>query len=175
VGKRNFSLSPQSQFRNLKKAPPQSQFRNFWRNVVPQPQLRNSAIAIFSEVRNFKSATWELQFRNFRHIFGRGNWSIHGEKNQRSKLLCYCPFKASFRFPEKQRILKIFFFLLLKPSWAEEKGQERSGLAGDCGKLRNCGSQILKVRNHSSATFFSPQLRNRFGCPQYCGVAEVRT
>jgi hypothetical protein len=41
--------------------------------------------------------------------------------------------------------------------------------------LRNCGSQILKVRNRSSATFFSPQFRNRFGCPQNCGIAEVRT
>jgi hypothetical protein len=45
-------------------------------------------------------------------------------------------------------------------------------LAGDCRELRNCGSQILKVRNRSSAT---PQFRNRFGSPQYCGVAEVRT
>ncbi len=41
--------------------------------------------------------------------------------------------------------------------------------------MRNCGSQILKIRNRSSATFFCPQLRNRFGCPQYYGVAEVRT
>jgi hypothetical protein len=54
-----------------------------------------------------------------------------------------------------------------------EKGLESSGLAGDWGKLQNCGSQILKVRNRSSATFFSPQLRNRFGCPQYCGVADL--
>ncbi len=37
------------------------------------------------------------------------------------------------------------------------------------------GSQILKVRNRSSATFFSPQFRNRFDCPQYCGIAEGRT
>jgi hypothetical protein len=41
--------------------------------------------------------------------------------------------------------------------------------------LQNCGSQILKVRNRSSATFFSPQFRNRIGSPQYCGIAEVRT
>jgi hypothetical protein len=47
-------------------------------------------------------------------------------------------------------------------------------LAGDCRELRNCGSQILKFRNRSSATFFSPQFRNRFGCPQYCGIAEVQ-
>jgi hypothetical protein len=26
-------------------------------------------------------------------------------------------------------------------------------VAGDCGELRNCGSQILKVRNRSSAIF----------------------
>jgi hypothetical protein len=67
---RNFFLSPQSQLRNLKEALPQSQFRNFLKNVAPQPQLRNPAIAIFPEVRNFKSATWELYFRNFRQIFG---------------------------------------------------------------------------------------------------------
>jgi hypothetical protein len=54
VGTRNFFLSSQSQFRNLKEALPQSQFRNFFRNVAPQPQLRNSAIAIFSEVRNLR-------------------------------------------------------------------------------------------------------------------------
>jgi hypothetical protein len=57
VGTRNFFFSPQPQFRNLQEALPQSQFRNFFQNVAPQPQLRNSAIAIFSEVRNFKSAT----------------------------------------------------------------------------------------------------------------------
>jgi hypothetical protein len=33
----------------------------------------------------------------------------------------------------------------------------------------------LKVRNGTSATFFSPQFRNQFGSPQYCGIAEVRT
>jgi hypothetical protein len=65
VGMRNFFFSPQSQFHNLKEALPQSQFRNFLRNVAPQPQLRNSAIAIFSKVRNFKSATWNFHFRNF--------------------------------------------------------------------------------------------------------------
>jgi hypothetical protein len=49
VGTRNlFFLSPQSQLRNLKEALPQSQFRNFLKNVAPQLQLRNSAIAIFS-------------------------------------------------------------------------------------------------------------------------------
>jgi hypothetical protein len=55
VGTRNFFLSPQSQLRNFKEALPQSQFRNFLKNVAPQPQLRNSTIAIFSEIRNFKS------------------------------------------------------------------------------------------------------------------------
>ncbi len=70
VGTRNFFLSPQSQLRNLKKALPQLQFCNFLKNVAPQPQLRNSANAIFSEVRNFKSAIWELYFRNFRQMLG---------------------------------------------------------------------------------------------------------
>jgi hypothetical protein len=56
-------------------------------------------------------------------------------------------------------------------------------LAGDGTELRNCGSQILKVRNRSSAAFLVRNSaidlvvrnRNRFGCPQYCGIAEVRT
>jgi hypothetical protein len=56
VGTRNFFWSPQSQFRNLKEALPQSQFRNFLGNVSPQPQLRNSAIAIFSEVHNLRAS-----------------------------------------------------------------------------------------------------------------------
>jgi hypothetical protein len=54
VGKRNFFLSPQPQFRNLKETLPQSQFRNFKEMLLCN---RNSAIAIFFEIRNFKSAT----------------------------------------------------------------------------------------------------------------------
>ncbi len=56
-----------------------------------------------------------------------------------------------------------------------KRDKKEAELAGACRELRNCGSQILKFRNRSSATFFSPQFRNRFGYPQYCGVAEVRT
>ncbi len=56
-----------------------------------------------------------------------------------------------------------------------KRDKKAAELAGVCRELRNCGSQILKFRNRSSATFFSPQFRNRFGCPQYCGIAEVRT
>jgi hypothetical protein len=48
-------------------------------------------------------------------------------------------------------------------------------LAGYCRELQNCGSQILKVRNRISATFFSPQFRNEFEGPQYCGIVELRT
>jgi hypothetical protein len=47
VSTRNFLLSPQSQFCNMKEALPQSQFRKFQRNVALQPQLCNTAIAIF--------------------------------------------------------------------------------------------------------------------------------
>jgi hypothetical protein len=39
----------------------------FKRNVAPQPQLRNSGIAIF-----LRSATTGLHFRNFWHIFVHG-------------------------------------------------------------------------------------------------------
>ncbi len=62
-GQAQLFFSPQSQFRNLKEALPQSQFRNYLRNVAPQPQLRNSAMAFF-----LKSATSspQLQVRNLR-------------------------------------------------------------------------------------------------------------
>ncbi len=33
----------------------------------------------------------------------------------------------------------------------------------------------MKILNRSSATFFSLQFRNRFGCPQYCEIVEVQT
>ncbi len=47
-------------------------------------------------------------------------------------------------------------------------------LAGDCRELRNCGSQILKFRNRSSATFFSPQFRSFWlsAILQNCGSAD---
>ncbi len=108
VGKRNFFLSPQSQFHNLKEALPQSQFRNFLKkccSATATPQLRN---------RNF---VWspELQVRNLRAsipqfsaYFCPWNPVNSWRKNRRQKISCYCPFKASFCFPEKQRILKIF-------------------------------------------------------------------
>jgi hypothetical protein len=66
--------------------------------------------------------------------------------------------------------------LILKNILSSGKGTRKkvAELAGDCRESQNCGSQILKVCNRSSATFFSPQFRNRFGCPQYCGIAEVR-
>jgi hypothetical protein len=42
VGTRNFFLSPQSQFRNLKETLPQSQFRNFLKQCCSAtPQFRN--------------------------------------------------------------------------------------------------------------------------------------
>jgi hypothetical protein len=135
-------LSPQSQFRNLKEALPQSQFCNFLRNVAPQP--RNSAVC------NFKSATWELQFRNFQHIFGHGILSIHIKKLEGSKISCYFPLRQVFFISRGTDSFENIFGWFLKPSWAEEKGLE---LAGDCGELRNCGSQKLKVCNRSSATF----------------------
>jgi hypothetical protein len=71
VGMRNFFLSPQSQFRNLKEALPQSQFHNFLRNVTPQPQLRNRNSAIPQSQFFPKSATSSPQLETFTSaIFG---------------------------------------------------------------------------------------------------------
>jgi hypothetical protein len=54
-----------------------------------------------------------------------------------------------------------------------KRDEKVAEMAGDCGELRNCGSQILKVRNRSAATMFSPQFHNRFFYPQYCGGADL--
>ncbi len=59
--------------------------------------------------------------------------------------------------PEKETVLQNFFIdfknhpELRKKDLKDLKVTE---LAGDCGKLWNCISQILKVCNRSSATFF---------------------
>jgi hypothetical protein len=55
-----------------------------------------------------------------------------------------------------------------------KKDEKVAELAGDCGELWNCGSQ-KRSAIAIPQLFFSPQFCNRFGCPQYCGVADVRT
>jgi hypothetical protein len=97
VGTRNFFLSPQSEFCNLKEELPQLEgstsaiaipelFKKCC-SATATLQLLNSAITIFSEVCNFKSATWELHFRNFWHIFGREIRSIHDKKLELKNLM----------------------------------------------------------------------------------------
>ncbi len=171
MGTRNFFWVRNRNFATWRK-----HFRNRNSATVKEMLLRNrnSAIAIFSDVRNFKSATWELNCRNFWPIFGRGIRSGSRKKLDVKKLVqlsLYGKFLVSRETDSSKNIFRWF----LNSSWAEKKVPESSGMAGDCIELRNCGSQILKLRNRSSATFFSPQLRSRFGCPQYCGVADVRT
>ncbi len=89
--------------------------------------------------------------------------------------MCYCLFKTSSWFPWKKMLLKIFLVDFLKRPELRKRDKKVAELAGDCRELWNCRSQILNIRNRSSTTFFSPQFRNCFGCPQYCGIAEVRT
>jgi hypothetical protein len=69
------------------------------------------------------------------------------KKNRRPKISCYCPFNASFCFPLKQTIVNIVFGLFLKHPEPRKRDDKVGELAGDCRELRNCGSQILKVRN----------------------------
>ncbi len=140
-------------------------------STTATPQFRNR---IFFGVRNFKSATWKLRFRNFRRIFGREIRTID-EKKIRGKKSCATVSLKRVLVSRETDSSKNTSDWFLNPSWAAEKELDVAELAGDCWKLRNCGSQIIKVRNCSSAIFFSPQFRNRFGSPQYCGVAEVRT
>jgi hypothetical protein len=102
-GHKQLFLSPQSQFRNLKKALLQSQFRNFLRNVALQPQLRNRN---FLEVPTLNPQPESFTSAIFGLFFGREIRSIH-EKKSEVKISCNC-FKASFCFPEKQTVLKLF-------------------------------------------------------------------
>jgi hypothetical protein len=108
VGTRNFFLSPQLQFHNLKEALPQSQFRNFLRNVAPQPQLRNSAIAFF-----LKSATLNPQLESFTSamfgiFFAMESGLFMNKKIGGKKSCATVPFRQVL-FPEKQTVLKIIW------------------------------------------------------------------
>jgi hypothetical protein len=98
----------------------------FFESAIAIPQLEGStsAIAIPQLLKKCYSATTTPQFHN-RNIF----WSPQLEsftstifgaflavKSSRfmkkiirgKKISCYCPFMASFCFPEKQTVLKIF-------------------------------------------------------------------
>ncbi len=73
--------------------------------------------------------------------------------------------------PEKK-----IFFGFLKPSWAKEKGLESSGTGRRLHKVAELRKSNFEGLQSQLRNFFlSPQLRNGFGCPQYCGVEEVRT
>ncbi len=124
-----------------------------------------------SYFKRFSNLVSKSQFPKFRvwirNPYGLDSW----KKNRRPKILCYCPFNAIFLFPLKQTVVKIYFGWFLKHLDLRKRDYKVGELAGDCRELRNCGSQILKVRSRSSATFFSPQFRNRYSCPQYCGIA----
>ncbi len=56
--------------------------------------------------------------------------------------------------PEKETVVQNFFIDFKNHPELRKKALKVAELAGDCGKLRNWVSQILKVRNRSSATFF---------------------
>jgi hypothetical protein len=98
------------------------------------------------------SATCELHFCNFWHIFGRGTRSGFIKKIGGKKSRATVPL-GKFSVSRETDSSKNIFGWFLKPSWAEERVPKVAILAGDCRELRNCGSQILKVRNRSSATF----------------------
>ncbi len=117
-------------------------------------------------------ATWELYFCNFQHNFICGIRSIH-EKKLEAKNLVQLSLSGRFMVSREVDSSKYIFGWFLKSSWAEEKELESRGTGRRLQKIAELRSQILKVRNRSSAFFFSPQLRNRFGCPQYCGVGDL--
>ncbi len=137
VGTRNFFSSPQSQLCNSKEALPQSQFRNFLKNVAPQPQLRNSAIAIFSEVRNsralfpqfsadfWRGVAWNYIFF-YRQVFFAVERILKGQQHKifrfrkigGQKSLATFPLRQFFVF-HRNKCSKNITGCNLKPSWAE--------------------------------------------------------
>jgi hypothetical protein len=70
---------------------------------------------------------------------------------------------------------KNIFGQFFKPSWAEEKVPESSGIGRRLQRVAELRKSNFEGPQSQFSNFFSPQLRNGFGCPQYCGVAEVRT
>jgi hypothetical protein len=65
VGTRNFFLSPQSQFRNLKEALLQSQFRNFLKKccsatAIPQSQFFLKSATSSPQLESFTSAIFGI-------------------------------------------------------------------------------------------------------------------
>jgi hypothetical protein len=56
VGTRNFFLSPQSQFCNLKEALPQSQFRNFKKKCCSTTAIPQSQFFLKSQLESFNPA-----------------------------------------------------------------------------------------------------------------------
>ncbi len=130
--------------------------------AIPQLKGSTSVIAIpklFYEMlvwnRNF---FWfpQLQVRNFRASFPQFSAYIwpwnpvdSWKKNWREKISCNCPYKASFWFPEKQTVLKIFLVDFYNHPELRKRYQ-KAEFAGGCGELRNCGSQILRVRQPAS-------------------------
>ncbi len=100
---RNSSTFKEMLLRNRNSAIPQSQF--FLKSATSSPQLESFNSAIFS-------------------TFSVVEFGQYIGKNQRSKISCYCPFKEKFSVSRETEDSKNIFFLLLKPAWAEEKGQE---------------------------------------------------
>jgi hypothetical protein len=138
VGTRNFFLSPQLQFRNLKEALLQSQFLNFLKtccSAIPQSQSATSSLQLESFTSSILSYFWSCC----------GIRLIH-EKKSEKKILCYCPFNTSFWFPEKQTVVKILlvdFKIIL--SWG--KGIESS----------SAGKRLRKISELRKSNFEGPQ------------------
>jgi hypothetical protein len=92
----------------------------FFESAIAIPQLEGCtfAIAIPQVMKKCCSATHnstipqqQLQVCNLRPSLSQFLAVESGrfmKKNWKSKISCYCPFKESFLFPEKQTVLRIF-------------------------------------------------------------------
>ncbi len=104
------------------------------RNFFWSPQLESFIAAIFG-------------------IFWLWNPVNSWKKQQRKNLVQLSLYSKFWVSRETVSSTNIFGWFLNHPE-LRKKDQKVAELAGDCREMRNCGSQILKVCNRSSAPFF---------------------
>ncbi len=164
--------------RNRISAIPQSQF--FLKSATSSPQLKSFTSAIFSRFLAWSSfklfiflppgvfCYWE-DFKGTVAQDFQIQKKIGGQKSRATVPL------RQFLFSTETKGSKNIIGCFLKASWAEEKGLESSKTGRRRHRVAELRKSNFEVSQSQFRNFFSPQFRNRFGCPQYCGIAEVRT
>ncbi len=100
-------------------------------------------------------------------------WGWFMKKKSEAKNLVLLSLKTSLGF-HRNRQFKNIFGWFLKTTELRKRDKKVVELAKDCRvvALRKSNFEGLQSQFRN---FFSPQFCNHFGCPQYRGIAEVRT